>query len=313
MNSNDDYESNDFIEQAKQFDQSNKLLNRKKNREEAGYNKSQEVVMFEKLSQGLNTPIESTNKGHKLLLKMGYKAGESLGRSNKGLTEPIDITKYAPILKEKLDLVNKQSNDNEMYNNILDSKMSIYYEINNKIKKIFHQKETIIRNLDTLSNLYFQRYTIVEQFKQTIDMTEFSDEIEMLTYENYYKPTLNKCISKLKILVVLFTHVAPCDECLNICSCQIHKNYQLFLDTKEHFDFNISKFFRELIRNAIDSRKIEDCHLVIEKFYNILQLSNNEIKSYICKNFLYCITCAKEFASDEEFNEHIEDCEINIS
>ena len=35
--------------------------------------------------------LDSTNKGFALLAKMGYIAGESLGKSNSGRVEPIPI------------------------------------------------------------------------------------------------------------------------------------------------------------------------------------------------------------------------------
>lgn len=40
---------------------------------------------------GLSTSIDSSNKGFAMLQKMGYKAGQSLGKSNEGRLEPIPI------------------------------------------------------------------------------------------------------------------------------------------------------------------------------------------------------------------------------
>ena len=34
-------------------------------------------------------PIAETNKGHKLLAKMGWKEGQGLGRDEQGLSEPV--------------------------------------------------------------------------------------------------------------------------------------------------------------------------------------------------------------------------------
>ncbi|XP_055850749.1 G patch domain-containing protein 11 [Episyrphus balteatus] len=46
----------------------------------------------ERLQEGLKCPIESENKGFKLLAKMGYKPGDSLGKSStSGIKEPIGI------------------------------------------------------------------------------------------------------------------------------------------------------------------------------------------------------------------------------
>lgn len=50
--------------------------------------KEQEEETREK---GLNTAISAGNKGFQLLTKMGFQPGTSLGKSQKGLTEPINI------------------------------------------------------------------------------------------------------------------------------------------------------------------------------------------------------------------------------
>ena len=46
----------------------------------------------EKRQEGLEKSIDSSNKGYEMLVKMGYKAGETLGKSNTGSSaEPIDV------------------------------------------------------------------------------------------------------------------------------------------------------------------------------------------------------------------------------
>lgn len=45
----------------------------------------------ENRDKGLNTVISSDNKGFKLLEKMGFKPGDSLGKNKGGIKEPIDI------------------------------------------------------------------------------------------------------------------------------------------------------------------------------------------------------------------------------
>ena len=45
----------------------------------------------EKREEGLQKSLDSSNKGFALLAKMGYKAGESLGKSKSGRLEPIPI------------------------------------------------------------------------------------------------------------------------------------------------------------------------------------------------------------------------------
>lgn len=76
------------------------LFNREKRKLDM-FKKKQEVVNKrqktigelerENRDKGLNTVISSENKGFKLLEKMGFKPGESLGKNKTGIKEPIDI------------------------------------------------------------------------------------------------------------------------------------------------------------------------------------------------------------------------------
>ena len=45
----------------------------------------------EKRHEGLQTSLDQSNKGFEMLARMGYKAGESLGKSNSGRVDPIPI------------------------------------------------------------------------------------------------------------------------------------------------------------------------------------------------------------------------------
>jgi len=51
--------------------------------------KSKAELESEKREEGLQKSLDSSNKGFALLAKMGYKAGDSLGKSNTGIVEPI--------------------------------------------------------------------------------------------------------------------------------------------------------------------------------------------------------------------------------
>ena len=54
--------------------------------------KSKATLEFEFREQGLQTSLDSSNKGFELMAKMGYKPGDSLGKSNtNGIVEPISI------------------------------------------------------------------------------------------------------------------------------------------------------------------------------------------------------------------------------
>lgn len=49
------------------------------------------VVERERREEGLSQAISSDNKGFTMLTKLGYKAGDSLGRSTAAIAEPIKI------------------------------------------------------------------------------------------------------------------------------------------------------------------------------------------------------------------------------
>lgn len=75
-------------------------------------NKRQKSVIElerENRDKGLNTAISKDNKGFKLLEKMGFRPGESLGRSRSGIKEPIDI-----VLKQGTSGVGRESHLREV-------------------------------------------------------------------------------------------------------------------------------------------------------------------------------------------------------
>ncbi|XP_078052647.1 G patch domain-containing protein 11 [Augochlora pura] len=45
----------------------------------------------EKREEGLSSAITSSNKGFELLMKMGYKPGQGIGKTESGITEPIGL------------------------------------------------------------------------------------------------------------------------------------------------------------------------------------------------------------------------------
>ena len=68
------------------------MLKKKTGQEEENKTKKTKVNLeIEKRHEGLQKSIDSSNKGFAMLAKMGYKAGESLGKSNSGRIEPIPI------------------------------------------------------------------------------------------------------------------------------------------------------------------------------------------------------------------------------
>ena len=68
------------------------MLKKKSDQKEENKTKKNKVNLeVEKRHEGLQKSIDSSNKGFAMLTKMGYKAGEGLGKSNSGRIEPIPI------------------------------------------------------------------------------------------------------------------------------------------------------------------------------------------------------------------------------
>ena len=59
--------------------------------QESRNKKSKADLEIEKRDEGLQKSLDFTNKGFAMLAKMGYIAGESLGKSKSGRVEPIPI------------------------------------------------------------------------------------------------------------------------------------------------------------------------------------------------------------------------------
>lgn len=58
---------------------------------QAKMKKSKAVLEAEHREEGLQKSLDSSNKGFALMAKMGYKPGNSLGKSNTGIVEPIGV------------------------------------------------------------------------------------------------------------------------------------------------------------------------------------------------------------------------------
>ncbi|XP_047370919.1 G patch domain-containing protein 11 [Vespa velutina] len=54
-------------------------------------NKSIHLIEREKREEGMSNAIASSNKGFALLMKMGYKPGQGIGKTESGMIEPIGI------------------------------------------------------------------------------------------------------------------------------------------------------------------------------------------------------------------------------
>lgn len=110
------------------------LFNREKRKHEL-FKKKQEAInkrqkTFHELERenrdrGLNTALSTENKGFRMLEKMGFRAGEGLGKSKSGLKEPIDI-----VLRQGTSGIGRESHLKEVHNK----------KVQNKINRLKHHE-----------------------------------------------------------------------------------------------------------------------------------------------------------------------------
>lgn len=104
--------------------------------------------------KGLNTAISSDNKGFKMLEKMGFKAGSSLGKQNQGLKVPINIS-----LKCNTSGVGLENRVKEIFNKKNKQKETQLQEIEVKFKAAYYEKQ----QLSSLRRDYFKSQRICEE------------------------------------------------------------------------------------------------------------------------------------------------------
>lgn len=124
--------------------------------------KEQEQDLREK---GLSTAISSENKGFKMLEKMGFKPGTSLGKQSDGLKEPINISlkksntgvglekEIVEVkLKKKIRKEKHLENIEKEFKASRNEKLEIA-----SLRKDYYKAQRIIEELDfrTVINLYF--------------------------------------------------------------------------------------------------------------------------------------------------------------
>ena len=103
MSDDDDYMSDKFLEGSEKSTASSTLVYRyadkrkfelMKKKTEIETKLKQSSVKYieeEKREAGLSSAITSTNKGFEMLMKMGYKPGQGIGKTESGMTEPIGV------------------------------------------------------------------------------------------------------------------------------------------------------------------------------------------------------------------------------
>lgn len=103
MSDDEDYMSDKFLEGTEKYGQSSLLyrhcdkreheLMKKKAKTDANLTGKKALTHIEEKmrEEGLSAAITSSNKGFEMLMKMGYKPGQGIGKTESGIVEPIGV------------------------------------------------------------------------------------------------------------------------------------------------------------------------------------------------------------------------------
>lgn len=139
------------------------LVNREKRKHELfkkkmdTSNKRQKTLAeleHENRDKGLSTAISSENKGFRMLEKMGFKAGESLGKSRAGIKEPIDI-----VLKQGTSGVGRESHIKDVLTNRQQLKIKNLQHYETQFRLANKER----KNLSQIRKDYFKAQKVCEE------------------------------------------------------------------------------------------------------------------------------------------------------
>ncbi|KAI8899103.1 hypothetical protein BC833DRAFT_619723 [Globomyces pollinis-pini] len=160
----DDYMNFDFSNDLSQPESYQKKRQRILNEQmQKSYIKPKKVKLQEDLNESLALPLPPENKGFKLLSKMGYKPGMSLGKQSDAIVEPIGFTLKSD--KQGIGLID---------NTVTERVESI--ESKRLKEKLLKEKQS--KFVSTMSNRYEERQLIEDLEKlrnAAMDMDEKHD------------------------------------------------------------------------------------------------------------------------------------------
>lgn len=109
--------------------------------------------------EGLGTAISTENKGFKLLERMGFKAGEGLGRTGSGLKEPINI-----VVRQGTSGLGRESHQQELLNKRREMKYKRICDRENKFRITNREK----KRLQLLRGDFFNAQRVCEELDYRI-------------------------------------------------------------------------------------------------------------------------------------------------
>ncbi|KAM0729205.1 G patch domain-containing protein 11 [Formica fusca] len=214
MSDDEDYMSDKFL-QGSEKHVSSSLIHRHSDRREFALmkkkseiesklkeqNKSIRVVEAEKREEGLSSAITSTNKGFGMLMKMGYKPGQGIGKTQSGIVEPIPVEVrtnrhgLGKILK-KTELYNRKSMNAKLDNmDTRDFRSRIAQEKTEQLQKFdLCKSQKVCQDLDTKTDVikpqeswFWPQVSKEEKEANDTDDTDDSDDSDEETLSNLEK------------------------------------------------------------------------------------------------------------------------------
>jgi len=233
------------------------------------------IAEIQTREEGLQKAIDSSNKGFALLKKMGYKEGESLGKSNTGRLEPIPIEvrndrsgigredALQRVIETKYKIRQKHREDQMKRKELSDQNFAEEFR---KQQSRNHKLKQIEGDLNRSKKTCYQ----LDQAKG------FTEPIEM-----WFWPDMNKDENDSII-----------DD--DIDGEPIKDEKQLSLDTEEASVTEINGYDDRVKPDFIPKEDIS-CEFLPEEQLNI-------ITEYLRSQYLYCLWCGITFSDNQDMS-----------
>jgi len=233
------------------------------------------IAEIQTREEGLQKAIDSSNKGFALLKKMGYKEGESLGKSNTGRLEPIPIEvrndrsgigredALQKVIETKYKIRQKHREDQMKRKELSDQNFAEEFR---KQQSHNHKLKQIEGDLNRSKKTCYQ----LDQAKG------FTEPIEM-----WFWPDMNKDENDSII-----------DD--DIDGEPIKDEKQLSIDTEEASVTEITGYDDRVKPDFIPKEDI-GCEFLPEEQLNI-------ITEYLRSQYLYCLWCGITFSDNQDMS-----------
>lgn len=172
---------------------------------------SEDSIMYDKLTKSLNKPIDKSNKGYKLIQKMGYKPGDKIGKNNNGLDEPINVIPFIKkVNKFKKNKINRNNFDeeNQQEESFLENVKFKIKRNSDLTKKLVNYLEELINKLNckiVKLNFSKEKMNFNNQTRKLISIQDYIIEIKTLIHK--LLDTIDKKICKYDLDIIIFTEI----------------------------------------------------------------------------------------------------------